>query len=103
MAALGFSQAGFMYPVILSSEDAHLAPGSIVVPRFDLTETPAFVNAVWQTVGLSSPVKETSLEHEIRIRFNSIEEIPTNEFWAFQSPESPTLEADDHEHLNTTL
>ena len=77
LGAVGFSQCGFTYAIPLSDQDRHLAPGQIFVPTFDLTLTPAFVHAAWQTIGLASSASESSLEHQIRITYDSIEEDAT--------------------------
>jgi HNH endonuclease len=79
LAAVGFSQCGFMYAVPFSNQDGHLAPGRIFVPTFDLTLTPAFVHAAWETIDLSSSASESSLEHQIHITYDSIEEVACEE------------------------
>ena len=75
LAAVGFSQCGFMYALPLSPDDLHLVPGRFVVPTFDLTLTPAFANAVWRRIALASPAMEATLEHRIRISYDSMEEV----------------------------
>jgi hypothetical protein len=81
LAALGLSQCGFMYPVALCSEDRLLIPNKIVVPVFDLSLIRNLEAAEWRIMNLSATAKETKLNYEIQMSFESTEEIPPDKFW----------------------
>jgi len=90
LATLCYSRWIFMYALPLSMRDEHLAPGRFRVPTFDLARNPAFINARWDRIALRSPAMETTLEHEIAIPYDSVEEIISEEFGQHPLPDQPT-------------